>query len=89
MSVGITAIYSIIPLMRTIITPAIIASNGVSNPVDISPVALPNIRGQLIISGVASDTGIVWTFQVQGGFGEFVGESIRNFFFQTGHPKSQ
>jgi len=84
MSVGITAIYNVIPRMRTVITPDIIASNGVSNPVDISPVALTNIRGQLTISGVASDTGIVLTFQVQGGFGEFVNDVRRNFFFQTG-----
>ncbi len=84
MSVGITAIYNVIPRMRTIITPDIIAFNGVSNPADISPVKLTNIRGQLVVSGVASDTGIVWMFQVQGGFGEFVEEVRRNFFFQTG-----
>ncbi len=81
---SITAIYNVIPRMRTVVTPDLIASNGVSNPVDISPVNLTNIRGQLTISGVASDTGIVWTFQVQGGFGEFVEEVRRNFFFQTG-----
>jgi hypothetical protein len=84
MIVGITAVYQTIPRLRTIITPDIIESNGMSNPVDISPVKLANIRGQLTISGVASDTGIVWTFQVQGGFGEFVEEVRRNFFFQTG-----
>jgi len=84
MSVGITAVYQTIPRLRTIITPDIIESNGVSNPVDISPVNLTNIRGQLIVSGVANDTGIVWTFQVQGGFGEFVEDARRNFFFQTG-----
>jgi len=84
MSFGITAIYQVIPRMRTLITSDVINSDGVSNPVDISPVKLTNIRGQLTISGVASDTGIVWTFQVQGGFGEFVEEVRRNFFFQIG-----
>lgn len=84
MSVGITANYNVIPRMRTVITPDIIASVTGTNPVDVSPVTLTNIRGQLTISGVASDTGIVWTFQVQGGFGEFVQEVRRNFFFQTG-----
>ncbi len=84
MSFGITAIYQVIPRMRTVITPDIIASNGVSNPVDISPVTLTNIRGQLTISGVATDSGLIWAFQVRGGFGEFVEEVIRNFFFQTG-----
>lgn len=84
MSVGITAIYNVIPRMRTVTTPDIIASVAGTNPVDISPVNLTNIRGQLMIFGVASDTGIVWIFQVQGGFGEFVEGVRRNYFFQTG-----
>nr|QBK85755.1 MAG: uncharacterized protein LCMAC101_03500 [Marseillevirus LCMAC101] len=84
MSFGITAVYQVIPRMRTVITSDIINSNGVSNPVDISPVNLTNVRGQLTISGVANDTGLIWTLQVQGGFGEFVEEVRRNFFFTTG-----
>lgn len=84
MSIGITATYNVIPRMRSIVTSNIIESDGASNPVDISPVNLVNVRGQLVISSVASDSGIVWTLQVQGGFGEFVEEVQRNFFFQTG-----
>ncbi len=84
MSVGITGIYQVIPRMRAVVTPDIISSNGVSNPVDISPVTLTNIRGQLTISGSYSDSVFRWTFQVQGGFGEFVEDVRRNFFFQTG-----
>ncbi len=84
MSIGITAIYQVIPRMRSLITSDIIRSNGVSNPVDISPVNLTNIRGQLTISGSYSDSGFIWTLQVQGGFGEFVEEVRRNFFFTTG-----
>jgi len=81
---GIVGQYNIVPRIRTITTPDIILSDGVNNPVDISPVTLSNIRGQLTISGVASDSLVVWSLQVTGGFGEYPGVFTRDFYFIPG-----
>ena len=82
---GIMGINQIIPRIRSLVTSDIIYSVAGSNPVDISFVKLTNIRGQLSMSGVASDTGIVWAFQVQGGAdGDYASDTSRNYYFITG-----
>lgn len=81
---GVVGVNQVIPRMRRLQTNNVISSSGGINPVDVSPVTLKNMRGQLAVQGVASDTGVIWSFDIQGGFGDYLQEIQRNFYFLTG-----
>jgi len=81
---GIVAQYVTAPRFRNVITSNTIVAVAGANPVDLTPQQLRNQRGQLMIQGTSVDNGFVWSFQVQGGVGEFPTAFSRNFAFLAG-----
>jgi len=81
---GIVAQYTQVPRMRRVVTNVVVPPVVGVNPVDIGAYTLPNVRGQLLINGVASDSGLQWSFQAFGGFGDFPGDFTQNFFLEPG-----
>lgn len=84
MSVGITGIQQIVPPFRRIRTPNLIAAVAGVNPVDSGPIALSNVRGQLEITGTSADNGFSWSFEINGGLGNFTSPQLNNWFFVQG-----
>lgn len=78
---GITGIYNVVPRLRAIISRTPILSSGGANPVDTTVITLPNVRGQVSVSIVASDTGQSSTFEVVGGFGAWPGEPTLDWYY--------
>lgn len=81
---GIVAQYTIAPRFRNVISCVTFEDVAGVNPVDLSPQQLPNQRGQLMIQGTSTDNSFTWSFQVQGGVGEFPTGFSRNFAFLGG-----
>ena len=77
---GIIANYSTAPRLRTIVTNSIVNPVGGSNPVDLSPVDLTNVRGQLSYEIISGDNSYSTTFGITGGFGQFQTDPTRNFY---------
>ena len=80
---GITNFFTSVPRIRTIRTNKIFPSVGGANPVDAGAQQLPNIRGQLTITGTSSN-GYSWGLQITGGFGEFPDSPTQDFYFAVG-----
>jgi len=81
---GIVGQYTIAPRFRNVISNVTFVAVAGVNPVDLSPQQLPNQRGQLMIEGTSVDNGFTWSFQVQGGVGEFPTAFSRSFAFVGG-----
>lgn len=79
---GIVSQYNQVPRMRRVVTNNVIPPSGGTNPVDAGPVKLSNIRGQLLIEGVASDSSLLWSFQVFGGFGDYPKDFTQSFYLE-------
>ncbi len=80
---GIVGQYLVAPRFRNIISCVTFPFNG-TNPVDVSPQRLPNQRGQVMIQGTSVDNGFTWSFNVQGGIGEWPSAFTRDFYFVEG-----
>lgn len=81
---GVTGVYNNVPRLRALRSRKPIVPSGGANPVDTQAVDLPNIRGQVSITLVASDTGHVAIFEVVGGFGEWPGQPTLDWYFSVG-----
>jgi hypothetical protein len=77
---GISASYNSVPRMRELISSKIISPDGGGiNPVDLGPVELPNIRGQVTYTIISGDNLFMSMFKITGGFGEWPEDSTQNW----------
>lgn len=65
---------------RQIVSVKTIEPVGGSNPADLSPVSLPNMRGMVTYTIRSDDNAYETTFTVQGGYGEFSSDATREFY---------
>ncbi len=79
MSFGITASYNSVPIIQPLTSTLTIKPVGGTNPIDISSITLPNIRGRLMIVGESEDNNFQWSFQINGGYGSFPSQFSQNF----------
>ena len=70
--------YNSEPRLNTIYSNNIISPVAGVNPVDNGYVKLPNVRGQLSISITSGDNSYTSSFDVVGGFGEFMLDYTQN-----------
>lgn len=80
----LTNIYNLVPRIKQTNNRFIIEPVGGVNPVESSPIIIPNIRGQLTFTLISGDNNFMCTFQVEGGFGEFRDAPTQNFYFVGG-----
>lgn len=81
---GLVGQYITAPRFRFIVSVNEFKFNGTDNPVDLSPQQLSNVRGQLMIQGISADNSFTWSFQVQGGIGEFPNSYSRDVVYIGG-----
>lgn len=81
---AIVGIYKKVPRIRRVVTNKIITPEAGVNPVDIQPVALPNIRGALTFEVTSADNNFTWSLEIDGGIGQFPQCCDNNFAFIVG-----
>lgn len=77
---GVTAYYNQVPRMRELVSNKIISPDGGINPVDIGPVDLPNIRGQVTITIISGNRLFTSMFKIVGGFGDFPSDITQDWY---------
>jgi hypothetical protein len=82
---GIVGQYNVVPRIRTVRSIKIISPVGGDNPVDLGFVELPNVRGQVSFTIIASDdpSGVSASFNVTGGFGEWPDDPTHDWYVDT------
>lgn len=81
---GVVAQYNSVPRLRNVITNNVINPVGGSNPADLGPVRLSNIRGQVTITIISGDNSFTSMFDIVGGFGEFPDQWSQDWYPQAG-----
>lgn len=69
-TMSLTGQYNTIQPTRRSRTVNIISPDSGTNPVEVGPVRLVNVRGQLMISVISGDNGYTSSFEIVGGVGE-------------------
>ena len=80
---GITSFYNQVPRIRNVRTNKIILPIGGSNPADLGPVILPNVRGQVSYIIISGDNSFTSSFSVTGGFGDFPDDWTQDWYFNV------
>lgn len=80
---GIVGHYNSIPRIKTLRSNKVIPPVAGINPVDLGYIELPNVRGQVSFTIIASDdpVGISASFSVTGGFGSWPDDPTQNWYF--------
>lgn len=78
---GIVGNFNLVPRLREVNTPQLIASDGVNNPIDLGTVDLINVRGQVRYQFAPSDSGFTWSINVVGGFGKCQGTHTQDTYY--------
>jgi len=77
---GLVSYYNQVPRLRNIITNSVISPISGSNPVDLTPVSITNVRGQVTFEIISGDNSYTSSFSVVGGFGDFPEDYTQNFY---------
>lgn len=75
--------YNTVPRIETQLTNNIIEFGAGPNPVELGPVSLRNVRGNVTVRVTDPNTNFVWAFIVNGGYGEFQLSPTRNWTVLT------
>jgi hypothetical protein len=78
---GLVSYYNQIPRIKTIKTNFIINPVAGSNPADVSPISITNVRGQVAFQITSGDNNYTSSFSVTGGFGDFPQDYTQNFYY--------